>query len=245
MTTLFVVLSIAVAVVLFPPSTLFVEAFATRRAGVAKLLKPVEFVTEKSRNKKLSTYPEIPNDLKDCFSSKEWEQRCQLAVSYRIAYLHGWHENIFNHITLKFEGSEYEADGPHFLLNDFGLGFDEITACNLLKVNLDGTLVEQTNPIPPDRRTINTEKGRVFKPGYVLHSAIHAARYVQYKLFFLQWLLKGGNLRDMVYDVDPNLNWNSLLIPQGRMFTLFGMGTTLIQVQYLKQRLEFFLYHRR
>lgn len=194
MTTLFVVLSIAVAVVLFPPSTLFVEAFATRRAGVAKLLKPVEVVAEKSRNKKLSNYPEIPNDLKDCFSSKEWEQRCQLAVSYRIAYLHGWHENIFNHITLKVEGSEYQPDGPHFLLNDFGLGFDEITACNLLKVNLDGTLVEQTNPIPTDRRTINTGKGRVFKPGYVLHSAIHAARYVQYNSF-LQWLLKGGNLR--------------------------------------------------
>lgn len=193
--TLFVVLSIAVAVVLFPPSTLFVEAFATRRAGVAKLLKPpVEVVTEIKSNEKLSTYPEIPNDLKDCFSSKEWEQRCQLAVSYRIAYLHGWHENIFNHITLKVEGSEYEADGPHFLLNDFGLGFDEITACNLLKVNLDGTLVEQTNPIPTDRRTINTGKGRVFKPGYVLHSAIHAARYVQYNSF-LQWLLKGGNLR--------------------------------------------------
>ena len=109
-------------------------------------------------------------------SSEEWEQRCALAVSYRIAYLHNWHENIFNHITLKVGGSDDEPDGPHFLLNDFGLGFDEMTACNLLKVNLDGMLVEERSPLPANRRTVNTGKGRVFKPGYVLHSAIHAAR---------------------------------------------------------------------
>jgi len=125
---------------------------------------------------RLNTYPEIPANLVDCFSPKEWEQRCALAVSYRIAYLHDWHENIFNHITLKVEGSDAEPDGPHFLLNDFGLGFDEITACNLLKVNLDGMLAEQPNPVPLDRRNINAGKGRVFKPGYVLHSAIHASR---------------------------------------------------------------------
>jgi ribulose-5-phosphate 4-epimerase/fuculose-1-phosphate aldolase len=125
---------------------------------------------------KLNTYPAIPIDLINCMSSEEWEQRCALAVSYRIAYLHNWHENIFNHITLKVGGSDDEPDGPHFLLNDFGLGFDEMTACNLLKVNLDGMLVEERSPLPANRRTVNTGKGRVFKPGYVLHSAIHAAR---------------------------------------------------------------------
>jgi ribulose-5-phosphate 4-epimerase/fuculose-1-phosphate aldolase len=124
----------------------------------------------------LSTYPEIPIDLIDCFSPVEWKQRCELAVSYRIAYLHDWHLNIFNHITLKVDGSDEETDGPHFLLNDFGLGFDEITACNLLKVNLDGMIVDQPTPLPANRRTINRGKGRVFKPGYVLHSALHAAR---------------------------------------------------------------------
>lgn len=134
-------------------------------------------VSENAEVKKLSTYPEIPVDIINCFSSKEWEQRCSLAVSYRIAYLHEWHENIFNHITLKVEDSDDEPDGPHFLLNDYGLGFDEITACNLLKVNLDGMIVDQSNPLPADRRTINPDKGRVFKPGYVLHSAIHAARH--------------------------------------------------------------------
>lgn len=123
-----------------------------------------------------SDYPEIPLDLVDCFSPMEWKQRCALAVSYRIAFLHDWHENIFNHITLKVHGSDEETDGPHFLLNDFGMGFDEITACNLLKVNLDGMIVDQPASLPANRRTINRGKGRVFKPGFVLHSALHAAR---------------------------------------------------------------------
>jgi len=79
-----------------------------------------------------------------------------------------WHMNIFNHITLKVSGSEDKEDGPHFLLNDYGLGFDEITASSLLKVTLDGT---QVPPLPGQMRM-----GRVFKPGYVLHSAIHDAR---------------------------------------------------------------------
>lgn len=122
----------------------------------------------------LNTYPSIPPDLEECMTEREWEQRCSLAASYRIAYLHDWHENIFNHITLKVDGSENEPGGPFFLLNDFGIGFDEITASNLLKVNLDGIVIEQD--IPADRRDINPGKGRVFKPGYVLHSAIHAAR---------------------------------------------------------------------
>mmetsp|Transcript_31494 Transcript_31494/g.63524 ORF Transcript_31494/g.63524 Transcript_31494/m.63524 type:complete len:366 (-) Transcript_31494:5-1102(-) len=123
----------------------------------------------------LNTYPSIPSDLEGCFTEREWEQRCSLAVSYRIAYLHDWHENVFNHITLKVDGSDSEPGGPYFLLNDFGIGFDEITASNLLKVNLDGMIIQQS--IPADRREINPDKGRVFKPGYVLHSAIHAARH--------------------------------------------------------------------
>ena len=123
----------------------------------------------------MNTYPSIPFDLEECMTAREWEQRCSLAASYRIAYLHDWHENIFNHITLKVDGSESEPGGPFFLLNDFGIGFDEITASNLLKVNLDGIVIEQD--IPADRRDINPGKGRVFKPGYVLHSAIHASRH--------------------------------------------------------------------
>ena len=117
---------------------------------------------------RLNFYPPIPDDVADCMSSKEWEQRCALAVAYRIAHVHDWHENIFNHITLKVDGSDDAPDGPHFLLNDFGIGFDEITACNLLKVNLDGMIVQPAKSFPTARREINPGQGRVFKPGYVL-----------------------------------------------------------------------------
>ncbi len=130
-----------------------------------------------AKEEKLNFYPPIPDDVAQSMSTREWEQRCSLAVAYRIAYIHEWHENVFNHITLKVEGSDDAPDGPHFLLNDFGIGFDEITACNLLKVNLDGMVVEPAKPLSSERRDINPGKGRVFKPGYVLHSAIHAARH--------------------------------------------------------------------
>ena len=48
----------------------------------------------------LNSYPDLPPDLVDHFSPREWEQRCALAAAYRVAYLHDWHENVFNHITL-------------------------------------------------------------------------------------------------------------------------------------------------
>lgn len=154
-----------------------VEAFVLPRPSITASSKSAHHVANPLSppdEVKLNTYPELPDDLTGLLSPNEWTQRCSLAVSYRIAYLHEWHENIFNHITLKVEGSDTEADGPHFLLNDYGLGFDEITPCNLLKVNLDGMLVDTS--IPANRRSINPGRGRVFKPGYVLHSAIHAAR---------------------------------------------------------------------
>jgi len=118
-----------------------------------------------------SPYPPPPLDCP--FSPQEWEQRCALAVSYRIAHLHGWGMNIFNHITLKVQGSETQPNGPHFLLNNYGHGFDEITASSLLKVTLDGTQVAPRNN---ENGNHAQPAGRVFKPGYVLHSAIHAGR---------------------------------------------------------------------
>uniref|UniRef100_A0A7S4M8D1 Class II aldolase/adducin N-terminal domain-containing protein n=1 Tax=Odontella aurita TaxID=265563 RepID=A0A7S4M8D1_9STRA len=116
---------------------------------------------EEEETYSLNAYPDPPPGCP--FSPAEWKQRCALAVSYRAAFMEDWHMNIFNHITLKVEGSDAEPSGPHFLLNDYGMGFDEITASSLLKVTLDGT---QVGP----------SRGRVFKPGYVLHSAVHGAR---------------------------------------------------------------------
>lgn len=159
-----------------PPYATYISGRTGRATTATDVASTVADEDVAVDNLRLNTYPEIPSDLTDYFSPREWEQRCALAVSYRIAHLHEWHENIFNHITLKVDGSDAEPDGPHFLLNDYGIGFDEMTACNLLKVNLDGMIVEQAKPLPLDRRNINPGKGRVFKPGYVLHSAIHAAR---------------------------------------------------------------------
>lgn len=115
----------------------------------------------------INIYPSPPQNCP--FTPTEWKQRCELAVSYRIACMQDWHMNIFNHITLKVAGSENETDGPHFLLNEYGLGFDEVTASNLLKVTLDGKCV-------PTAGEETKMAGRVFKPGYVLHSALHKAR---------------------------------------------------------------------
>jgi ribulose-5-phosphate 4-epimerase/fuculose-1-phosphate aldolase len=92
------------------------------------------------------------------FSEAEWEARVQLAACYRIfAYL-GWSELIYNHISLRVPGE----DG-HFLINPFGLHYTEVTASNLVKVDVHGHVVGHSDwPINP--------------AGFTFHGAIHAAR---------------------------------------------------------------------
>lgn len=86
----------------------------------------------------------------------EWEARVQLAAVYRVFHLMGWTELIFNHITLRVPGPH-----KHFLINPFGLTYDEIKASNLVKIDLDGNLLSPSEyPINP--------------AGFVIHSAIHA-----------------------------------------------------------------------
>ena len=88
----------------------------------------------------------------------EWDLRVQLAACYRVFDMMGWTELIYNHITVKVPGPEM-----HFLINPFGLHYSEVTASNLVKVDLDGTIVGDSDwPINP--------------AGYVIHSAIHEAR---------------------------------------------------------------------
>lgn len=93
------------------------------------------------------------------FSPEEWQIRCELAAAYRLAHNKGWTSLIFNHITARVPGPE-----EHFLINHFGLRYDEITASNLLKVDLDGNIIDGDG----------TEQ--VNLAGYVIHSAIHGAR---------------------------------------------------------------------
>jgi ribulose-5-phosphate 4-epimerase/fuculose-1-phosphate aldolase len=91
-------------------------------------------------------------------SEDECKIRVELAACYRLAQREGWDELIYNHISARVPGPEH-----HFLINPFGLAFDEVTASNLVKVDLEGRIVGNS-PFP-----INAA-------GFTIHSAIHAAR---------------------------------------------------------------------
>ncbi len=92
-------------------------------------------------------------------SDEEWEVRVQLAACYRLAAHFGWTDLIYTHISATVPGS----GNQHFLLNPFGWTFDEVTASSLVKVDLDGNIVD---PSPH----------RIHKAGFIIHSAIHEAR---------------------------------------------------------------------
>ncbi len=90
----------------------------------------------------------------------EWAARQQLAACYRIFAQLGWVEMIYNHITQRLPDSVTGGE-KHFLINPFGLHYNEVTASNLVKVNLAGDVLDGSRyPINP--------------AGYVLHSTIHA-----------------------------------------------------------------------
>lgn len=96
--------------------------------------------------------------LKSQVSEGEWKARVELAALYRLVALHGWDDMIFTHISARVPGPEH-----HFLINPYGWYFDEITASSLVKVDLDGHVVQDTtNFINP--------------AGFTIHSAVHAAR---------------------------------------------------------------------
>jgi len=89
---------------------------------------------------------------------EEWRSRVELAAAYRVFDHLGWIELIFNHITLRVPGPE-----THFLINPFGLMYSEVTASNLVKIDLAG------NKVMPSEFDVNPA-------GYTIHSAIHEAR---------------------------------------------------------------------
>jgi ribulose-5-phosphate 4-epimerase/fuculose-1-phosphate aldolase len=91
----------------------------------------------------------------------EWETRVDLAACYRLVDLYGMTDLHLNHISARVPGHE-----EHFLINPFGMMYEEITASSLIKVDLKGNIIANTNP----------EYG-VNLPGFVIHSAIHAARH--------------------------------------------------------------------
>ncbi|ACO79300.1 aldolase II superfamily protein [Azotobacter vinelandii CA] len=92
-------------------------------------------------------------------SAAEWEARVKLAAAYRLAARLRWTDHIYTHFSIRVPGPD-----RHFLINPYGLAFDEITASSLVKVDIDGTLLDD-----PTGLGIN-------RAGYVIHSAIHRAR---------------------------------------------------------------------
>ena len=95
---------------------------------------------------------------KPSMDAAEWALRVQLAAAYRVADHLGWSELIYTHISMRVPGPEH-----HFLINPYGLRFDEVTASSLVKIDADG------NPVAESRYTAN-------KAGFIIHSAIHMAR---------------------------------------------------------------------
>ena len=98
-------------------------------------------------------------DVKARVSAAEWALRVDLAAAYRLVDLYGWTDMIYNHISVRLPG-----DGHHFLINPYGLAYDEITASSLIEIDLAGHIV-----YAPDR-----DYG-INLAGYVIHSAIHEA----------------------------------------------------------------------
>ena len=70
---------------------------------------------------------------RSAMSDVEWDLRVQLAAAYRLVEHFGWTELIYGHLTVRVPGAE-----PHFLINPFGLNYDEIKASNLVKIDVDG-----------------------------------------------------------------------------------------------------------
>lgn len=99
----------------------------------------------------------IPTARDASTSDTEWKARQELACAYRLFDHFGWHELIYNHITLRVP----ETD--HFLINPFGLRYAEVRASNLVKIDLEGRIIgASAYPVNP--------------AGFIVHSAIHSAR---------------------------------------------------------------------
>ena len=96
--------------------------------------------------------------IKERVSPEEWQMRLDLAACYRLVFHYGWHHLNLNHISARVPGED-----DHILINPYGPMFNEVTASNIVKIDLDGNVLDGSpygiNPA-----------------GYTIHSAIHAAR---------------------------------------------------------------------
>ncbi|SIQ17108.1 class II aldolase/adducin family protein [Pseudacidovorax sp. RU35E] len=99
------------------------------------------------------------SEVRRLVSDEEWQLRVDLAACYRLVALYGWSDLVFTHISARIPGPDH-----HFLINPYGMMFDEITASSLVKVDMDcNKLIDSPYPVNP--------------AGFVIHSCIHEARH--------------------------------------------------------------------
>jgi len=94
-------------------------------------------------------------------SDQEWAMRCDLAALYRLIAHHRWTDFIYTHISARLPGPEH-----HFLINKYGVNFHQMCASDLVKIDLNGSVVEDGD----------TQSRRVNAAGFTIHSAVHMAR---------------------------------------------------------------------
>lgn len=104
--------------------------------------------------------PSDIDSVRDNVSDVEWQLRCDLAATYRLCAMHAWTDLVFTHISARLPDEDGEE---RFLINPYGVMFDEMTASALVKIDLDGNIKQDTpyfiNPA-----------------GFTIHSAVHSAR---------------------------------------------------------------------
>jgi len=107
-----------------------------------------------------TTAIKVARSVRESVSPAEWEARVQLAAAYRLTEIYGMTEMTANHISCRVPGEE-----GHFLINPHGMLYEQVTASSLIKIDLDGNIV------------FNATEFGVNRAGFVIHSAIHAARH--------------------------------------------------------------------
>jgi len=96
--------------------------------------------------------------IRERVSKEEWQMRVDLAAAYQLAAIYKWSDLIYTHFSARLPGTE------EFLINPYGMMFDEITASNLVKIDWEGKILDD----PLDMG--------VNQAGFVIHSCVHAAR---------------------------------------------------------------------
>lgn len=106
----------------------------------------------------MTSTAQMKSSVREQVSEAEWQARVDLAAAYRLVAYYGWDDLIFTHLSARVPGPDH-----HFLINPYGMMFDEITASSLVKVDLEGNVIG--------------ESPYVINPaGFTIHSAVHAAR---------------------------------------------------------------------